>query len=161
MLHVDRAAKHFNAVIQATVYLHMAHNGAVATTTEGQAVEFVVAGNFVTGKLDARVFEQATTAGRVIAAEGATTVAVRNAFNARIGDIDRRAAEQHHATPVTGAPRAHRLRAAEYHRFVGAATRVKLCATTDDQGRARTPEHACARFQCQAAAGRDKHQSVE
>src|SRR5690606_21832718 len=113
MLHVDRAAKHFDAVIQATVYLHMAHDGAVATAAEGKAVEFVVAGNFVAGKLDARVLEQAATAGRVITAEGAATVAGRNAFNARIGDIDRRAAEQYHATPVTGAPRTHRLGAAE------------------------------------------------
>src|SRR5690606_40196308 len=108
MLHVDRAAKHFNAVIQATVYLHMAHDGAVATTAEGQAVEFVVAGNFVAGKLDARVFEQAATAGRVVAAERAARVAFRNAFDACIDDIDRCATEQYHATPVAGTTRANR-----------------------------------------------------
>src|SRR5690606_2068715 len=133
MLHIDGATKHFDAVVESAMYLHMANDGALATAAESQAVEFVVAGNFVAGELDARVFEQAAAAGRVVAAERAARVAFRNAFDACIDDIDRCATEQYHATPVAGTTRANRLCAAEYYRFVGAAACIDRCATTDDQ----------------------------
>src|SRR5690606_3804716 len=93
MLHVDSAAEYLNTVIKATVHLYVAHDGAVAAAAKRQPVEFVIAGNFVAGELDAGVFKQAATAGRIVTAERATAVIFRNAFNARIGEIDRCAAE--------------------------------------------------------------------
>src|SRR5690606_8608723 len=140
---VDRATEELDAVVGAVVHLHVLEQGAVADAAQGDAVEFVVGGDVEARMLHPQVLHHAgVVAWRVAAVEAVGTfdllLALRGAGDGftRAG-VDRRAAEQHQATP-----QADRVLAGfaldvgargERDRVVGRAFGVDLRTAVDDQ----------------------------